>query len=119
MAVNHSYELLAAYLSGNISIVDKASVENWITESQENQLLFEEVQKVWNSSGVYLQYNDLDSSHLLHELTTRITEEQRPAGKVISMMKSYKLYWRVAAGICLLVVSYFIVRWASRDDINI
>jgi ferric-dicitrate binding protein FerR (iron transport regulator) len=119
MAVNQSYELLAAYLSGDISTADKASVENWITESQENQLLFEEVQKVWNSSGVYLQYNDLDSSQLLHELTTRITEEQRPAGKVLSMMKSYQLYWRVAAGICLLMVSYFIVRWASRDDINI
>jgi ferric-dicitrate binding protein FerR (iron transport regulator) len=114
-----SYELLAAYLSGNISNADKASVENWITESQENQMLFEEVQKVWNSSGVYLQYKDIDSNYLLHELKSRITEEQRPVGKVISMMRPYKLYWQVAAGICLLMVSYFIVRWPSRENIII
>jgi transmembrane sensor len=114
-----SYELLAAYLSGNISNADKASVENWITESHENQMLFEEVQKVWNSSGVYLQYKDLDSNHLLHELRARIAEEQRPVGKVISMMSPYKLYWQIAASICLLMVSYFIVRWASRENIII
>jgi ferric-dicitrate binding protein FerR (iron transport regulator) len=118
MAIDkQSYELLAAYLSGNISIADKASLENWITESQENQMFFEEVQKVWNSSGVHLQYKDLDSNHLLHELKTRITEEQRPPGKIILMMRPYALYWKVAASICLFMVSYFIVRWATRENI--
>jgi transmembrane sensor len=114
-----SYELLAAYLSGNISNADRVSVENWITQSQENQMLFDEVQKVWSSSSVYLQYNDLDSNHLLHELRTRITEEQGPVGKIISMTKPYKVYWQVAAGICLLMVSYFVVRWSGRENIII
>jgi ferric-dicitrate binding protein FerR (iron transport regulator) len=115
----HYYELLAKYLSGNISDPDKASVENWILESQENQMLFEEVQKVWNGSGVYLQYQDLDSDQLLKELRTRIAEEQRPIGKLISIASSYKLYWQIAAGICLLMVSYFIIRWSGRDNVII
>jgi transmembrane sensor len=115
-----SYELFAGYLSGDISSADKASIENWIAESQENQLIFEEVQKVWDNSGIQLQYNDLDSDLLLSELKLRISEGQKPAGKIISMIKPYVLHWQAAAVLCLLMSSYFVVRWATtRENITI
>jgi transmembrane sensor len=113
-----SYELFAAYLSGDISNADKASVENWITESQENQAFFEEVQTVWNNAGIHLKYNDLDSDHLLNELKLRIAEEQKPGAKIISMLKSNKSYWQVAAAVvCLFVVSYLLVRRPAHENI--
>jgi ferric-dicitrate binding protein FerR (iron transport regulator) len=115
-----SYELLAGYLSGNISSADRASIETWISESQENKLIFEEVQKLWNSSGIHLHYNDLDSDLLLNELKLRISEEQKPIGKIISMIKPYVLHWQAAALLCLLMSSYFVVRWATtRENITI
>lgn len=120
MAIDEqSYGLIASYLSGNISIAEKNSVEKWIGESVENQRFFKEVEKIWQSSGVRLQHEDIDSKQLLHELQIRINEEQRPLGKVLSAMRPYKLYWRVAAGICLLVVSYFIIRWPADQNVVI
>jgi ferric-dicitrate binding protein FerR (iron transport regulator) len=77
----HLYELLAAYLSENISGAEKASVEKWIAASEENQLFFIEIHQLWQSSGARLRYRDLDSLQLLHELQARIREQQHPLKK--------------------------------------
>jgi len=120
MAIDkQSYGLIASYLSGNISAAEKISVEKWIGESVENQKFFEETEKIWQSSGVRLRHNDIDSKQLLHELQIRIKDEDRPLGKVLSAMRPYKLHWRVAAGICLLAVSYFILRRPADENIVI
>jgi ferric-dicitrate binding protein FerR (iron transport regulator) len=118
MAVDkQTYGLIASYLSGNISNAEKIAVEKWIDESSENKTFFEEVQKIWQSSGVRLQHRDVDTTRLIHELQHGIDESQRPLGKVLSIIRPYKLYWRVAAGICLLVVSYFIFRGPAEKNI--
>lgn len=119
MAIDkQSYELLAAYLTGNISSADRTSVEKWIMESEENQRVFQDLQKLWNNSGLRLHYTDPDSAQLLIDLKKRLSEQQRSTGKVVSV-PLYKLYLRVAAGICLLMVSYFVIRWATRENMTI
>lgn len=118
---NKSYDRIAAYLSGNVSSAEKAFVEDWIRESEENRRFFDETQEIWKSAGLRLRHNDIDSTQLqlLRELRTRINEQQSTAGKVISILQPYKSYLRVAAGLCLFMVSYFIITWAVREDITI
>jgi ferric-dicitrate binding protein FerR (iron transport regulator) len=77
----HLYELLAAYLSENISVAEKASVEKWIAASEENQLFFIEIHQLWQNSSARLRYKDLDSLQLLQEIQTRIGEQQKPLEK--------------------------------------
>lgn len=112
------YELLAAYLTGDIFSAERESVEKWISESEENQRFFLDLQNLWDSSGLRLHYADPDSEQLLSDLKRRISEQQSSRGKVISVWPS-KLYLRVAAGICLLMLSYFVVRWATRENMTI
>ncbi|SHG78643.1 FecR family protein [Chryseolinea serpens] len=111
-----SYSLLASYLSGNISTAERAIVEKWIDESLENKQVFEEAQKIWLSTSVVLPYKDIDSAQLLRNLHSRIVEKQRLLEKVVYMIRPHKLYWRIAAGVSLLMISYFVIRWATREN---
>jgi transmembrane sensor len=45
-----NWEMLASYLSENLSESDKLKVRNWIEESQENRKMFHQVEKLWNLS---------------------------------------------------------------------
>jgi transmembrane sensor len=111
-----SWELLSAYFSGNINEADRRILEAWITASDENTRIFNEAQKIWASTGLRLKYKDLDSNQMLLELKVRIHSGQTPSGKVIAFLKQYGLHLRVAAGICLLTVSYFVIRNAAQTD---
>lgn len=112
----NTYELLASYLSGNISSDEKIFVENWIAQSEQNKQLFEEVQKLWQSSGIRLQTDDIDSAQLLDDLRARIAESNSSMGRVIAMIRPFKTYWQVAAGISVLLISYFLLPKQTTEN---
>jgi ferric-dicitrate binding protein FerR (iron transport regulator) len=113
------FKFLAEYLSGNISDDDKITVEKWINESDTNQRLFAEAQKIWENSGIRLDPMELDSQQLIRELKVRIDQQQKPLGKIVSLIRQHRLYLGIAAGICLLVVSYFVIRESPRENVTI
>jgi ferric-dicitrate binding protein FerR (iron transport regulator) len=110
------FKFLAEYLSGNISGDDKIAVEKWINDSAENRQFFDEARKIWKSSGVRLLPVELDSQQLFHDLKARIDQEQKPVGRIISWFRPYGLHVRIAAGICLLLASYLVIREVASDD---
>jgi ferric-dicitrate binding protein FerR (iron transport regulator) len=113
------FKFLAEYLSGNISDDDKILIEKWINESDENRRFFTEAQKIWENSGIRLDPMELDSQQLVRELKVRIAREQKPMGRIVSFMRLHRSYLLVAAGICLLLVSYFVIREAPAEDVII
>lgn len=112
-----SYELLASYLSGNISSNERIFVEKWIAESEQNKNVFEEVKKIWESSGVRLHDREIDSAKLLRELQVRIDESKTPLGRVVSLIRPYKLYLQVAAAISIVVISYFLIPRTTDQNV--
>src|SRR5688500_14169877 len=91
------FKFLAEYLSGNISDDDKITMEKWIRESDTNQRLFVEAQKIWQNSGIRLDPMELDSQQLIRELKVRIDQKQKPLGRIVSLIRQHRLYLGIAA----------------------
>lgn len=113
------WELLATYLSGNTTAQENDAVQHWISESEDNRLVFRELQQLWGSTGVKLSIGDIDDKALFEEFKIRINTRRTPLSKVIALVQAQSVYLRVAATVTLLLASYFVIRWATRDDITI
>lgn len=112
------WELLVAYFSNNINDADKAFIETWAS-NEVNAPLFADARKIWESSNAKLHYKS-DSRTQLLALRERITRNKRPGARVISLMWSQRVYLiGVAAVLCLLIVSYFIIQRPASDYIII
>jgi transmembrane sensor len=108
---------LASYLSGQLTEAEKASVEKWIETSEENRVVFHEAKKIWERSDIRLVYPDLDSQQLLAAVKSEIDKEGKHA-KLISLLD--RPLWKIAASLTMIILlSYFLIRWAAGDDITI
>jgi ferric-dicitrate binding protein FerR (iron transport regulator) len=116
---DHIWELLIAYFSNNINDADKAFIETW-ARNEVNAQLFADARKIWESSNARLQYK-ADSGKQLLALRERIRRHERPGARIISLMRRQRGYViGIAATVCVLIVSYFIIqRPAVSDDILI
>jgi transmembrane sensor len=113
------WQLLARYFSGNITKADKLAVDEWIARSAENKQIFEDAEKIWLSSGIRLKQPDFDGAQLLEELKLRIREDNRPRRNLLPAIRPYFSYWKVAAAACLVLISYFVIRSITRENIII
>ena len=62
MEETQQYEIIARYLSGELSGQEKTQFEQWLSENSANQQLFEETKQVWELSNEYHDPIDVDSS---------------------------------------------------------
>jgi len=113
------WELLAAYLSGDITAEKNDAVQRWINESDHNRHVFLELQQLWESTGVKLSVDGVDDNALLEEFKVRINTRRTPLEKTIALFRSQTVYLKVAATVTLLLATYLVIRWTWRDDINI
>jgi transmembrane sensor len=108
---------LASYLSGQLTEAEKAAVEKWIDTSEENSALFHEAKKIWENADVRLVYPEVDSQQLLAAIKSESNHERKGV-KLISLLD--QPVWKIAASLTMIVVvSYFVIRWTTGDDITI
>lgn len=117
MALDHEmWNRLASYLSGNISDTERASIENWIEASEENKAVFLEAKKIWDNAGQPLRYGEIDSTRLLEELKSRINRDLQQGQSIT--FAGWQV-WKIAAALTLIALSYFVLRWATRENITV
>jgi transmembrane sensor len=107
---------LTSYLSGQLTEPEKASVEKWIATSEENKAVLQEAEKIWKSADVRLRYPEIDTAQLLAEIKSRINDEPKHA-KLRSLLD--RPAWKIAASLTIILLSYFVIRWATGDNITI
>jgi transmembrane sensor len=107
---------LASYLSGQSTEAEKTSVENWIETSEENRAVFHEAKKIWEHADVRLAYPEVDSRELLAAVKS---ETHKSNGAKLISLVDWPV-WKIAASLTMIVlVSYFLIRWATGDNISI
>lgn len=89
-------ELLSLYFSGTLSEAQKKELEAWKAASEENQLIFENAQKVWQSLEMLQEMRGYDMPLALSNVHRKV---EQSAGKY---RKTILLYWQRIAAILLL-----------------
>src|SRR5687767_8231602 len=104
-----SLKLIAAYLSGELSDRERENLKNWVKSAPENEKVFKEASRIWETSTLKLSVNHFDSDLLWQELRSRMDKEEQ-SGNVISFYRRYRTPLQIAAStiILLAAIVYFV-----------
>ncbi len=69
-------ELLPGYLSGGLSDKDRAMIDEWRTESPENEILFQQSSKAWEAMPLLNEMEQFNSFEALKKINTRISNQK-------------------------------------------
>jgi ferric-dicitrate binding protein FerR (iron transport regulator) len=69
-------ELLPGYLSGELPDKDRAMIDEWRMESQENESLFQESLKAWEAISLLHEMEQFNSFEALKKINTRISNQK-------------------------------------------
>jgi transmembrane sensor len=104
------WELLAAYLSENISDARKTEVEEWLSTSDENKALFTQAEKVWAKANTI--HETVDTESAWQKVSTKANIINKP--KTIWLSPKYVNYaMRVAAVLVIALGVWFV--WPSAN----
>lgn len=91
--------LLAAWFAGEATEAEKAEVENWLSESEENRLYFERSKKAWEASALSAAEHSFNADAAWDKMKSKMAgsagETQKPSGR--------KYTWAVAASVAALL----------------
>lgn len=117
MAVESAYWIkIASYLNGELSDPEKASLEKWISSSEEHKASFLEAKKIWENATVQLRYPQIDSKQFLTHVISGIGKDTQ-RGWLIPLLD--RPVWKIAASLTLVLISYLVIRWVTRENITI
>jgi ferric-dicitrate binding protein FerR (iron transport regulator) len=69
-------ELLPGYLSGGLSDKDRAMIDEWRTQSPENEILFKQSSKAWEAMPLLHEMEQFNSFEALKKINTRISNQE-------------------------------------------
>ena len=122
MADSKYIDLIAKYLSGNISTPEQTELLQWAESSQDNQKFFEEMVQLWSIAGAYEDDAfEADTSAAWNQLDKRIDDGTRPAasgGSARIIPLSMRSILRVAAATLLLIAASYGVYTAWVGNIS-
>lgn len=122
MADSKYIDLIARYLSGNISTPEKTELLQWAESSQDNQKFFEEMVQLWSITEAYEDDPfEADTSAGWNQLDKRIEDGTRPAasgGSTRIIPLSMRSVLRVAAATLLLIAASYGVYTAWVGNIS-
>ena len=72
-------ELLPAYFEGSLSEPEKGSVESWRNLSQENEAIFNQMEKVWRSLQLLSEMKRFNPQKALQQVNQKLNQKKRPA----------------------------------------
>lgn len=96
MISEKQYELIAKSLSGNITGLEQAMLDQWLAESPGNARAFDEARRAWELAAQHTVVADTDAAwQKLHQSIAESSQQQKPRTGTWVM--------RVAAAVVLLV----------------
>jgi transmembrane sensor len=108
---------IAAYLSGQLTDVERYDLELWIKASDENERLFNDARTIWTNSDLKLSLNstnETDQAEWL-ELSARLDKIQKE-GKLVSFFTAPSILKIAASLILLMGLAYLFVWFSSSPD---
>ncbi len=69
-------ELLPGYLSGGLSDKDRVMIDEWRTESPENEILFQQSSNAWEAMPLLHEMEQFNSFEALKKINTRIINQK-------------------------------------------
>jgi transmembrane sensor len=111
---NRNWELIAKYLSGNLSKEEENELFIWMKASYDNEVIFKQAQKAWNSSLKKKEFNP-DTLKAWEDLKEKLLAQ--PEVKVVSI-NSYatkRYYYAAAAAILLIIGIGYLLRLNSTN----
>lgn len=103
MKEQENYLLITRYLSNQTNTVENELLADWISESETNEKIFEEVKAVWLASKLS---DKTDTASALKKLHLKINSE---ATASVTDQSSYKRWYAIAASIALIMLSSLVV----------
>ncbi len=102
--------LLQKQLSERLTPQEQSSLDDWLVQSPDHQLVANQVARTWELSGGFSQAVELDADADFERLERRIAKAgETPAAKVVAMQP--KRNWlAIAAAILLLVAAPLVLR---------
>lgn len=93
--------IIVRFLHDELDETEKASLNEWLQESNENRLLFNEIKKTWEAVSMLEKMKKIDEEKAFHKLSRQLFRDRRQA--------IWKTLQKVAAVlfIPLLIVSVF------------
>src|SRR5688572_22392143 len=104
------YILIAKKLSGELTPAEEKQFEHWISSDVQNRALFNEAEKIWETSGILNRDFMPDTVQAWEKIQSRIA-----APKVIRMQSSRNTWMKVAASVILVLTFSFLLRYALND----
>jgi len=99
--------LLGKFLSGSCTDTERKSVQNWISQSPENQIVFEEYKKVWTLSGMDNTQLAVDVDEGWKELNQRIRAAEALDVKVhVKQQRSRQLAYVLMRVAAVIVIAF-------------
>lgn len=89
-------ELLASYFSGTLTRSEEKALEDWKRDSEVNQTVFKNAEKVWQSLNILKEMRGYNVSRALSNVHEK--SEQSPSNN----QKGFLFYWQRIAAIMLL-----------------
>ncbi|MDP2889886.1 MAG: DUF4974 domain-containing protein [Bacteroidota bacterium] len=69
-------ELLPGYFSGELQDTDRAMIDEWRSESPENEIIFQESKKAWEAMPLLHEMEQFNSFEALKKINTRISNQE-------------------------------------------
>jgi transmembrane sensor len=108
--------LIGKDLAGEISNEEQATLQHWLSLSEENQQYYRQVKQVFDTSASLKSWQSFDTDEAWRKMRERIHARQGRQDNV--RMLSRMTYWRVAASLLLLLsAGYLGYRyWLTPQD---
>lgn len=107
MEENYKLDLIAKYLTDNISSEERRVLLAWVNEREENKVYFDEMIKLW-SLPMEEEEEDIDTEEAWNKLETRLFEKPQPERlKMRSRKKLVVILASAAAILALIMGGYF------------
>ncbi len=101
-------ELIAKHLTGEIAVEEQAWLEKWLAESADNQLYFNQMQRLWAKSGLgkLSLPGPLNVEGALARTKSKIQQAQQNPGQAKRVSLNYR-WMGMAAAIALLLGAFW------------
>jgi transmembrane sensor len=96
--------LIANYLSGEATPEEIAFIDDWRSQNERNQRYFEQLHLIFEKAANVASNGAFDTDQAWQKVRAKMTEN-RDSKSVFTIQDepSYSLYWRVAAGVIVLL----------------
>ena len=115
------YDKIAKYLKGNITLVEKEEIEEWIQSDPVNKRAFNSLRTVWTHSDKRYKVDDVATEAHWKELEKRLASESR-LGPIVRKLhrtlssQTFRRTYYVAASLLFVVLCYRVLFPADEAE---